>query len=360
TRVSVLFRTGHIHLNRLITSRLPLALPPHAASPRLYASGLSHFAHVYLTFESCWRDVVVAATSAPLRNPALSSLLEDPWIAVSASPANSTVLPPNPSPNPQLLPLLASLVPSGLARSRRLRSDLATILSLRPVDLDVQLSAFPGPAVRTFCEHIRRIVRAKPHVLVAYTWVLYMAVFSGGRYIRAELAKAGEGFWGRHMNGEDARDGAVLKDVGLGFWGFEGECDGDDVKADYKARLAVVDAALTPEERVDVVEEARNIFENCRLLVEELDALMDTPVQQPERVAAVAKDEAERPIDHESVVYLSPTVSPARSWLRNSTIAGAVVVLGSVYWLAASSLRTALQEGWQEGWHEGFAIAGIV
>ncbi len=49
--------------------------------------------------------------------------------------------------------------------------------------------------LQAFLAHIRYSVARRPHVLIAYAWVFYMALFSGGRWIRAQLHGAGERFW---------------------------------------------------------------------------------------------------------------------------------------------------------------------
>ncbi|KAL0253141.1 hypothetical protein SLS55_010593 [Diplodia seriata] len=372
-------RTLHTKLNRLITARLPLALPPHANSPRLYAFGLLHFAHVYLTFESAWHDLTQPPTH---NNPALSSLLEDPWISVS-TPSSTPDSPPQGTPTADhtadTLAFLATLLPPGLPRSRRLRRDLSALLGLRPVELDVRLATggYPGGgAVAAYAAHIRQATSAAPHVLVAYAWVMYMAVFAGGRWIRGQLRCAGREFWvggdaagegEGHGNGARARgiDFDTLADRGLAFFSFDGDADGEDVKAAFKARLAEAEALFDEGQRADVVEEARRIFEWSIALVEELDELLDTPPEGDRRPAEVmAHGAAAAPVSEKSekgfVSPPSPVAAAARSpssprkttdWVRQGgSVAGALVVLGGVYWWAACFLGTALREGWHEGW----------
>ncbi|KAK7730015.1 hypothetical protein SLS57_001674 [Botryosphaeria dothidea] len=361
TEINIGTRSLHTNLNRLITARLPLALPPHANSPRLYAFGLLHFSHVYLTFESAWHDLTHPPTA--LNNPALSSLLEDPWISVSQPPpstssdtTSTTATPPTPTPaaDPTLLAFLANLLPPGLPRSKRLRRDLAALLGLRPMELDVHLATgYPGPRVAAYTAHIRRAVQARPHVLVAYAWVMYMAIFAGGRWIRAQLASAGPEFW-EHGGGEGRKGG--VKEVsfeelgrrGLGFFSFDGERDGEDVKAAFKARLEEAEGVLSEAQRREVVEEAQTIFEWSIGLVEELDGLLDTPDALLAPVGAAEKKEKK------DGAVLPPPVPASRyraDWVRQGgSIAGALVVLGGVYWWAACFLGTALREGWHEGW----------
>jgi len=135
----------------------------------------------------------VTASNTSLRNPALSALLGNPWISVVQLPSPPETRPTtSDGSESETLDFLRDLPPHGLARSRRLRADLAHLFDVSVVDLDVQLTQFPSTKVRLYCGHIRKVVAEKPHVLVAYAWVMYMAIFSGGkRFIRAELSKPG-------------------------------------------------------------------------------------------------------------------------------------------------------------------------
>lgn len=138
-------------------------------------------------------------------------------------------------------------------------------------DLDVLLSQYPGPKVADYCAHIRNVVRQRPHVLFAYAWCYYMAVFSGGRWIRAQLMEAGEGFWR-----QDAHMRGPLQEKGLALWNFDGDCDGEDIKAEFKSRLAGVENLLSLEQRQEIIEEAKEIFRFSAVLVDELDEKLQT------------------------------------------------------------------------------------
>ncbi|KAG9380682.1 Heme-oxygenase multi-domain protein [Pyrenophora tritici-repentis] len=281
-------RALHTNLNRLITSRLPLALPPYTNDPALYATGLVHFAHIFLTFESLWADLLrdhgthpadtdtaAAAmdpeTATPF-SPLLSYLLVNPYD--SPSLFTSTLGAPTP-PSPQLTAFLQSLRPKGLIRSGRLKRDLEYLLAVHPTDLEVLLAKYPGDKVADFCTHIRKSVNEKPWTLVAYAWCFYMAIFSGGRWIRGGLLQAPPGFWPADHNGQEAD----LQDRGLSFWHFPGSADGEDIKAEFKARLAAAEDLFTPDERVDIIEEAKHIFRLCATLVDELDEMIGTDMQ---------------------------------------------------------------------------------
>ncbi|OMP87967.1 hypothetical protein BK809_0008061 [Diplodia seriata] len=198
---------------------------------------------------------------------------------------------------------------------------------------------------------------------------MYMAVFAGGRWIRGQLRGAGREFWEAGKgegDGEGARargiDFDTLGERGLAFFSFDGDADGEDVKAAFKARLAEAEALLDEGQRADVVEEAQRIFEWSIALVEELDELLDTPPEgdrPPEPTMPLsAHGAAAAPLSEKSEKGFVSPIAAARSpsprktdWVRQGgSVAGALVVLGGVYWWAACFLGTALREGWHEGW----------
>ncbi|KAF2647703.1 heme oxygenase-like protein [Lophiostoma macrostomum CBS 122681] len=346
TEINTATRALHTTLNRLITSRLPLALPPHAPDPTLYTTGLLHFSHIFLTFESIWTDLLSTSSStsgptSPPTSPLLSFLLVNPY----DSPDLFTSTRPPPA---ATLHFLSTLRPRGLARSGRVKADLETLTGLHKTDLDVLLATYPGECVAQFCAHIRRAVRVRPHVLVAYAWCYYMAVFSGGRWIRAQLVGAGEAFWRKgagidstsHADGEkgqgkaEAEDSARvgLADQGLSLWHFDGAHDGEDIKAEFKARLAAAEDLFTDDERVDIIEEAKHIFKFSAGLVEELDEKLGTDMERlvqaerAERASARAKTVVEQT---GGVKGLPPKVAKSPVlWLKRPEVTGAVVALG--------------------------------
>lgn len=131
--------------------RLPLALPPHTTTPALYAKGLVPFSQIFDLFETEWnllaRHVEKSTDSEHER---------------------------------EVKEWLAGLRPQGLPRSARIKTD---ILHLRDVS---------GPAMfntpdlgEAWKAQMRQLIREKPHVLVAFAWVFYMAVFSGGKTMQA-------------------------------------------------------------------------------------------------------------------------------------------------------------------------------
>jgi heme oxygenase len=266
-------------------------------------------------------------------SPLLSYLLVNPY----DSPAlfTSTLGAPTP-PSPQLLAFLQTLRPKGLIRSARVKRDLGFLLDLHPTDLDVLLAKYPGDKVADFCTHIRKAVHEKPWTLVSYAWCFYMAVFSGGRWIRAGLLQAGPEFW--QAESKDEKTSTLpLPECGLSFWHFPGQYDGEDIKVEFKTRLAAAETLLTTDQRVDIIEEAKNIFQLCASLVHELDALVGT-----ERGEAILKDEpgnrsipspaqkSDRPAAAKSSLQTTDMSSPnsrVSRFVRKPEVTGTLVAL---------------------------------
>ena len=87
---------------------------------------------------------------------------------------------------------------------------------------------------------------------------MYMALFNGGRWTRAQLEGAG---WQPQDNEQHH----------LSFWHFDSDRDGEDIKDEFKTRFDEVAALLSPAERNDVVQESKRIFEICGEMVAWLD-----------------------------------------------------------------------------------------
>lgn len=208
--------------------------------------------------------------------------------------------------------LLAYLRLPGLVRSERLRADIRilTKFSEHKIDESLQLVSQDG-RLAAFIAHIKKSVDEKPHVLVAYAWVLYMALFSGGRYLRALLQGAGDlghEFWERdpspirpysvtgdrdefrgwgpaefaeqlnisarsrsRIRSEDSPSESI---PGMQFFSFPGNEDGEDIKLEFKKRMTETEILLTAGEKEDIITEAEAIFQFMVEMVSELDKVM--------------------------------------------------------------------------------------
>ena len=235
-------RELHTTLNRLITQRLHLALPPNTNDPTLYAMGLLYFARIYTVFESAWDAQILAQET------------KDPSFR-----------------NERVVTILRQLYLPTLLRTARLKNDLCLLLKLSPDEVSAHLEA-PNPVSMYISERIA----AKPHVLITYAWVMYMALFNGGRWIRSQLVSARDSSW--KPSSHDHNDVEVAPggpdEAGLSFWHFDGSQDGEDIKTEFRLRIARIEPLLEPQEWKDIVAEAPDVFRHCTSVVEELDSIM--------------------------------------------------------------------------------------
>jgi len=208
--VNIATRPAHSQLNRLIILRLPLALPPYTTNPSTYVSGLLHITPIYITFESLWQTVLDAPRLPTSLNLFDACDPEQPLLDSRSVPLlpllshhNSPHLPliHNPQVCSRTHSLLSHLRLPGLLRAGRLRADIRALTGTPEHKIGEQLNAVSKSGrLAEFIAHTKKAVEANPHVLLAYAWVLYMALFSGGRYLRAFLKEAGGtgvDFWTR-------------------------------------------------------------------------------------------------------------------------------------------------------------------
>lgn len=300
-------RSLHTELNGLILARLPLIVPPHAADPTSYLSGLLHVAPIYIAFEELWLDVVEHRLGTPHESPPVGAQYN-----VAKPPISD-----------RLHSILASLYIPGLVRSDRMRADIASLTGLSPQLVEERLRSVTRTGhLAAFVDHIRRVVSRKPHVLVAYTYILFMALFAGGRFIRATLESAGRPFWESQSDmiktslaapNNGAKPGAPAEDrahhhrrhhhrrhhestrdetlafgfefpslppMPLRFLHFNAAADGEDLKGEYKQKLSESEASLTHSEKKDIVQEGICIFENMIRLIHQLDTVCAAEQQE--------------------------------------------------------------------------------
>lgn len=311
-------RTRHSTLNRLILLRLPLALPPVSPNPSAYVSGLLHVAPIYVAFETLWQDVLGPHDD-------------------ESEPCDD-----------RMRSVLSHVFLPGLARSACLRSDICSATGWADHEVDERLGETGRQGVlKGFLDHIEHSVATKPHVLLAYAWVLYMALFAGGRFVRATLEAAGTEFWATPA-GEVRLTGALTMACGapsacdkasfpLSFLRFQGA---DDLKAEFKNRLVQTESLLTPGEHDDVVREAGRIFDYLVRLISQLDSyamasgndkaprlggLRDSVSVAKER-ALVRRQEKAVDDDDDDDDWPVPIPCPARS--RSSTTTSSISVRG--------------------------------
>lgn len=349
----------HTHLNALITSRLPLALPPHTDSPFVYTTGIIGFARIFLAFENTWDEICDSHNS-----PKQSLHGEDFWIDVPLSLSQSLKensaqedCETTTSEKTASIPsLLRALRPHGLSRSERIKRDLSTLLSIPQSEVEAYLSTeISSDATDAFIAHIERSLADKPHLLIAYAFTLYLAIFSGGRWIRSVLASPGLEFWtsststsspsvstntGVHekLKAFSQQEQEEFENAGLALWFFSSLNDGADIKYEFKKRLEVAELLLSDSMKADIVAEAKEIFIRCGNLVGELDELVGRQgqlVQVAGRQQAAEEAEIKEP--------MSPRGWLAKTWTEGRALgtkydvpgyAAWALVISSVSWYA--------------------------
>lgn len=247
--------------------------------------------------------------------------------------------------------LLSDLQLPGLLRAERLRTDIRVLTSTPAYKVQEHLAAVAQHGkLAEFLAHTKKSVEANPHVLMAYAWVMYMALFSGGRHLRAELKKAGgigPNFWDRESSpirpysitqersrrrdsrscptdstyddsarqprsrsrSESNASGMV---PGMQFFNFIGDEDGEDIKREFKLRFAEAETHLLPTEKEDIVLEAQRIFSFMLSLISDLDTIMGT---KDEDLSTEGLLEKSRPVfaSRDSVAVTHERLSRTRS-----------------------------------------------
>lgn len=312
-------KTLHRELDGFIVSRMPLALPPQAVDPSVYTSGILHIAPVYIAFETLWQEIVNSpAGQAPatdtggadLQNPELT--LTRHSYDSSASPQLVSFRTPEIKVPGRVRTMLSNLKLPGLLRSGALKRDLRQLTGWSATEVEEQLRQISstGP-LRDFTAIIQQSIQERPHVLVAYTYILYMALFTGGRLVRASLESVGDEFWDRKASvlllptvasspnpgdlravspmstlpphGEVQR-GSFLPEnphksprLPLDFLHFNTPHDGEDLKEEYEQHLLDAEPTLTEAEKDDIIKEAIVIFEEMHTIVQQLDERFTPP-----------------------------------------------------------------------------------
>lgn len=297
----------HTKINSLILKRMPLAVPPRSTDPSTYVTGLLHFGAAYIAFESLWQNML--RPTEPGAEPTT------PYIYPFTYPGGSVNDEPPPPLADRTRHILERLYWPTLLRSARIKADISAMTGWTEEVVEEQMRAV-GKTGRLgrFLFHTKRSINKKPHLILAYAYCLYLALLSGGYYIRNELALIKTEFWqivpAPIKPGMLACNKGPVKDgppetyptpasptktqrqhdprikVPLDFLDF----DLDDsppaedrrqqvksLKADFKQRFAESEQALNDVERDEIAKESICIFQNLILVVAQLDEICGTP-----------------------------------------------------------------------------------
>ncbi|KAK4203339.1 hypothetical protein QBC40DRAFT_194553 [Triangularia verruculosa] len=274
-------RPQHIKLNKSILLRLPLSVPPRACNPTPYLTGLLHIAPIYIAFESAW-DNILASHENLEKTTASTLLLSDATQGLPLFPfgtADPTTT--SDGKGERICTVLRELKIEGMARSESIKADIRAMSGWSEEELEEQLEVVRGRGrLGEFVRHVYGNIGKQPEVVIAYAWVLYMALFSGGRFLASCLEAAGEGFWGRGCDevlGRGCREPVRVKDDGLPlrFFRFATPLEGEEIKTEFKTRLLELEGLLTGGERDHVVREGVCIFDVMLGIVGQLDQLFD-------------------------------------------------------------------------------------
>ncbi|KAJ5157017.1 uncharacterized protein N7482_008117 [Penicillium canariense] len=239
----------HASIHRLNLARIALCLPPRVDGVGLYALGLSRYAELFYEVEAAW-----------------ASLIGDPGDITYQQAEIIGQEQGGLDPKTRVQTLLRRLYMPELQRTRALKTDLQF---LRALDVtrnpDIWESINDWNAGRQVRQEIHRRILDKPHILVAYIWIMYSSMLYGGRVIRAQLLKAGPDFWGLSAAELSPHRRTPCP---LSFWQID---DDVGVKVKFRVRVAEVEQFLSSREQQDIFEEARAIFGMFEMLTRSLD-----------------------------------------------------------------------------------------
>lgn len=305
-QINVAIASTHTKINRLILDRMPRAVPPQTDNPSAYITGLLHIGAVYIAFESLWQNILgIHPDIAPI--PYTYPFSHDP------RQRDDT-----PQVTERTRYILEQAYWPVLLRSARIKADIRSMTGWPDHVIDEQIrSVGTSGRLGKFTRHIHDSVTAKPHLLLAYAYSLYLALLSGGTYIRTELMYIKSDFWHatptpirpnmiecipkpdlersrRHdTSGYDSSSHGLARhdptiNIPLEFLDFDpplGENprqQAKSLKAEFKRRFALAEQALAEPERNDIIEESTAIFNNLEAMVGQLDSTCGTPLAKGE------------------------------------------------------------------------------
>lgn len=300
--INTAIASSHTKINRLILDRMPHAVPPQVDNPSTYITGLLHIGSVYIAFESLWQNIIRVHTEiAPL-----------PYTYPFGNDTSTNHGEAPPQVSERARQILEMAYWPNMLRAARVKADISSMTGWPTHVVDEQLrSAGSTGALEAFLAHIKDAVDDRPHVLLAYAYGLYLALLSGGSYIRTELMYLTAEFWlaipdpvrpgmvpctrgpddeperlRRHSTFEyDSEAHALAGEdpsitLPLSFLDFDTPLGHEnprqrakDLKAEFKRRFANAEQALTEPERRDIVAESVIIFDHLESVVGQLDKI---------------------------------------------------------------------------------------
>lgn len=143
--------------------------------------------------------------------------------------------------DPRIKNALQNLYSTPLLRTPQVMKDLHYYFGSTPFSTEDHTTLHR----KAYVAHIRQVVAEKPHVLIAYAYNYYMALFAGGKILKYQISKAKEFFPEQYGMTEDERVAA-----GTNLFSFEVEQGKEEaLKLSFKGALADLERTLTVEER---------------------------------------------------------------------------------------------------------------
>ena len=262
----------HAALEEAVTSYFQKCLYPAASDPGLYAKGLSYFQGIYHRIDGSLRWAEQLHHSLP-QNSNPKKVMDN--LETGAAPG--------------------ILYDSRLERGASLTSDLVRIREdfqlseegfhqLKPklAFYDDDIAALKSPLERLEERCFFQFRRHDTELLLAYAWVLYLAIFSGGRYMKASLRASFEDGWLPLLKARDDTQKERSPDDYLRFWSFgDTDIEAEEIRETFKTRFSQAAEYSSQAERksieTNIVSEAVRIMESLAVIIQEVADAVENP-----------------------------------------------------------------------------------
>ena len=200
-------RDLHDSLNPLVVQRFKLGLRDY----RLYREGIRSFYHVYAAFERTWAALQLPTAAVP----------------------------------PHVATVLRALADPRLTRAPAIALDLDYLYGEDAPAADCPPDR---PENIAFVAHIERTLREKPHVLLAYAYLYYMALLAGGKILLRQTLATSDFLPVRQPAATHAE--AVTFATNMFCFPSAPSCqDKDLLRTRFKEAMAVAEEGLSQEEK---------------------------------------------------------------------------------------------------------------
>jgi len=222
----------HDSVNVLVVQRFMLGLRDY----RLYREGIRSFYHVYSAFERTWAKLL-------------------------ANPSGI---------QPHVYTALQALYDPRLSRASAIALDLTYMYGTNEFDPE---SAPTTKEVQACVAHIEKTLQEKPHLVIAYAHIYFMALFAGGKILLRQLFATKDFFPVNPPAGTYEEAMAF----GTNMFMFPVEKGKEEsLRAKFKDAMETVEGGFSEEEKTEIIQEARAIFKWNERLVLELDDICAT------------------------------------------------------------------------------------